>query len=82
MCERTQQQHEGSALPGATLAVGVYPRPDTRAHAAGDHCCLGDRLTHFGLEYAHGALDLHACPSLESLEPPARVAVRPCRPEH
>jgi hypothetical protein len=35
---------------------------------------LGDRLTHFVLECAHGALDLHACPQLKSLEAPARLA--------
>jgi hypothetical protein len=33
--ERTQQQHEGSPLPGAALAVGGDPHPDTRAPAAG-----------------------------------------------
>jgi hypothetical protein len=65
---------EGSALARATLAVGGDPCADTCAHAAGDHCCLGDRLTHFRLECAHGALDLHACPPLESLQAPARLA--------
>jgi hypothetical protein len=64
---------EGSALV-PTLAVSGNPRPNTRTHAAGDHGCLGDRLTDFGLEYAHGTLDPHACPPLESLEAPARLA--------